>query len=50
MAFTNYLEFLEVYRGVAKMFSEVRTTFQMPLLFLQVAVMTSRLQRCVEIC
>ena len=50
MAFANYLEFLEVYRGVAKIFSEVRTIFQMPLLFLQVAVTISTPQRCVEIC
>ena len=37
MAFATYLEFFGVYGGVAKIFSEVRTTFQMPLLFLQVA-------------
>ena len=50
MAFTNYLEFLGVYRDVAKIFSEVRTMFQMRLLFLQVAVTISTPQRCVEIC
>ena len=35
--FRDLFRVLWSYGGVAKIFSEVRTTFQMPLLFLQVA-------------